>query len=130
MALQRIYVDYDFNQNQVLNARQHPLTTAQRTALGATLGPLGEGMLVFDIDENLLYAWTGSEWTKVNQEHYRHVQTLSSSVWTIRHSLKKHPAVSIVDSAGNEVEGDVFYNDTDTVTLTFSSAFSGEAYCN
>lgn len=130
MAEQRIYVDYDFNQNQITNARQHPLTTAQRASLGATLGPLGQGMLVFDIDENLLYAWTGNGWVKVNQEHYTHTQNASSSVWVVTHGLKKNPAVSIVDSAGNEVEGDVFYNDINTVTLTFSAAFSGKAFCN
>ena len=50
MAVQKIYIDYDFNQNQILNARQHPLTTAQRISLGNTLTETAESILVFDIE--------------------------------------------------------------------------------
>lgn len=130
MAVQKIYIDYDFNQNQILNARQHPLTTAQRITLGNTLTSSGEGMLVFDIEQNLLYVWTGSSWLKVNQEHYTHNQNTSASVWVINHNLNKNPAVSIVDTGGNEVEGDVLYVNLNSLTLTFSAPFSGKAYCN
>ena len=130
MAVQKIYIDYDFNQNQILNARQHPLTTAQRITLGNTLTSSGEGMLVFDIEQNLLYVWTGSSWIKVNQEHYTHTQNTSASVWVINHNLNKNPAVSIVDTGGNEVEGDVLYVNLNSLTLTFSAPFSGKAYCN
>ena len=130
MGLQKIYVDYDFNQNQILNARQHPLTTAQRTTLGNTLTESSESILVFDIEQNLLYAWTGTEWIKVNQEHYTHTQNTSASVWIVNHNLGKNPAVSIVDTGGNEVIGDVLYININSLTLTFSAPFSGKAYCN
>lgn len=130
MAVQKIYIDYDFNQNQILNARQHPLTTAQRISLGNTLTETAESILVFDIEQNLLYVWTGSAWLKVNQEHYTHDQMVSSNVWLVNHNLSKNPAVSIVDTGGNEVEGDVLYVNSNSLTLTFSAPFSGKAYCN
>jgi hypothetical protein len=130
MAIQKIYVDHDFNQNQILNARQHPLTTAQRISLGNTLTESAESMLVFDIELNLLYVWTGTYWLKVNQEHYTHTQNTSSNVWVVNHNLGKNPAVSIVDTGGNEVEGDVLYVNLNSLTLTFSAPFSGKAYCN
>jgi hypothetical protein len=63
-------------------------------------------------------------------KHYRHIQGASSSVWTINHGLQKFPAVVVKDSAGTIVIGEIDYVDTNNVTLTFSGAFSGEAYLN
>jgi hypothetical protein len=130
MALQRIYVDYDFNQNQILNARMHPLTTTERILLGNTLGTEAEGMLVFDKTANNLYVWVGDGWQIAAREHYTHTQSQSASIWVVQHNLNKKPAVSIVDTGDNEVEGDILYNDNNTLTLTFSAPFSGKAYCN
>lgn len=62
--------------------------------------------------------------------YYVHTQNVPSITWMVEHHLGKHPAVSIVDSSGREVEGDVEYVDMNTVRLTFSAAFSGKAYCN
>ena len=63
-------------------------------------------------------------------KHYRHVQNLSSSVWTIPHDLAKFPSVVVKDSAGTIVIGDINYVDTNNVIITFSGAFSGEAFLN
>ena len=52
------------------------------------------------------------------------------SVWTISHNLDRYPSVTIVDSAGDKVEGDVTYLDQNTISVTFSSPFSGTAYLN
>lgn len=130
MAVQKIYVDYDFNQNQILNARMHPLTTMERTTLGESLTTSATGMLVFDKTVNNLFVWTGTEWQIAAREYYTHVQQQSSSSWLVQHNLNKRPAVSVVDTGDNEVEGDVQYNDNNTLTLTFSVPFSGKAYCN
>lgn len=130
MAVQKIYVDYDFNQNQILNARMHPLTTTERTTLGQSLTTGAAGMLVYDKTVNNLFVWTGTEWQVAAREHYTHVQQQSSSSWLVTHNLNKRPAVSVVDTGDNEVEGDVHYNDNNTLTLTFSAPFSGKAYCN
>lgn len=59
---------------------------------------------------------------------YRHVQMTPASVWNIHHTLGRYAAVTVVDSAGSMVEGDVAYVSTSEVTISFSAAFSGEAY--
>lgn len=43
------------------------------------------------------------------------------------HNLNGYPAVSVVDSAGSQVFGDVHYLDTMTVQILFSAPFSGQA---
>lgn len=63
-------------------------------------------------------------------KHYVHTQMSASETWEITHNLGKYPAVSIVDSSGNLVVGEVSYKDKNNLTLTFSSAFSGICYCN
>jgi hypothetical protein len=57
-------------------------------------------------------------------------QALSSAVWVIAHGLRKFPSVTILDSSGNVVFGDVVYTNEDSLTLTFSAAFTGVAYLN
>lgn len=61
---------------------------------------------------------------------FTYTQATPSATWTITHNLGKYPAVSIVDSAGSAVVGDVEYIDANTVTITFQSAFAGAAYFN
>lgn len=63
-------------------------------------------------------------------KHYRHVQGTPAQVWVIDHNLDKHPAVSVVDSSGEEVEGNVVYTSQQQVVVTFAGAFSGEAFLN
>ena len=61
---------------------------------------------------------------------YVHDQGYASKVWEINHNLKKHPSVTVVDSAGTVVIGDVQYVDENNVVCTFKGAFSGIAYLN
>ena len=61
---------------------------------------------------------------------YRHIQNSASDVWTINHNLNKYPSVTVQDSAGSIVIGEVTYNNKNTITLTFNGAFSGEAHFN
>ena len=56
------------------------------------------------------------------------VQGTALATWVIDHPLHFRPGVSVVDSTGRLVEGDVVYTDVDTVTITFSGAFAGTAY--
>lgn len=55
-------------------------------------------------------------------------QNSAASTWNITHSLGYYPAVTVVDSAGTVVEGTTSYPSITSVTLTFSSPFSGYAY--
>lgn len=57
-------------------------------------------------------------------------QATSSDVWEIEHNLNKYPAVTVVDSGGSVVIGEIVYTDKNNVRITFTSAFSGKAYFN
>lgn len=59
---------------------------------------------------------------------YVHYQNLPASVWNIQHLLGFFPAVTVQDSAGTSVEGDVVYVDIDNIQITFTASFGGVAY--
>lgn len=61
---------------------------------------------------------------------YIHKQSEASSKWTIEHNLGRNPSVTIVDSAGTEVYGDVQYVNDNVITVSFSAPFGGKAYLN
>ena len=63
-------------------------------------------------------------------KNYVHIQDTAAAVWTASHNLGKRPAVVVVDSAEDVVYGDIRYIDDNTVTLTFTGAFTGKAYFN
>ena len=60
--------------------------------------------------------------------NYTHTQSVSSATWTITHNLGYRPAVSVVDSGGNHVVGDVNYVSVNVLTISFSAPFGGSAY--
>ena len=60
--------------------------------------------------------------------NYTHTQSVSSATWTITHNLGFSPAVSVVDSGGNHVIGDVNYVSVNSLTISFSAPFGGSAY--
>lgn len=59
---------------------------------------------------------------------YRHSQGASSTTWEIVHNLNFYPNVTVEDSAGTIIEGEIEYVDQNTVRLTFSLPFTGYAY--
>jgi len=61
---------------------------------------------------------------------YIHNQNSPSTTWAITHNLACFPSVSVVDSASNVVYGEVNYISNNSLTLTFSGAFSGQAFLN
>lgn len=63
-------------------------------------------------------------------KHYTHVQQTAAAVWTITHNLGKRPSISVIDSAGSSVVGEIAHISTNELTITFSSAFKGTAYLN
>lgn len=65
-----------------------------------------------------------------SKETFVFVQSSASGTWTINHNLGKKPSVTVVDSADNQVVGDVEYIDENNLTVTFCGAFSGKAYLN
>lgn len=167
--------DINLDTNQLLNARIHPITTAERVALGSLYNSEDEGVLVYDITLDTFFAWNGNVWLQVGvtqlqltqlQEAYDrsvmsiditadntnrtitlnyrdntfiadvykyahiHNQPSASAEWTITHNLGKFPSVSVVDSSGAEVIGEVEYLTDTQLKVKFSAAFSGKAYLN
>lgn len=59
---------------------------------------------------------------------YEHTQGSVSASWVITHNLGFKPNVTVVDSAGNIVEGEISYTNSNSITVSFQSAFSGNAY--
>ena len=67
-------------------------------------------------------AWTDKE--------FDFVQRSSADVWEIEHDLGKMPSVTVVDSGGNVVVGEVSYLSASKIVIKFAGAFSGMAYLN
>ena len=61
---------------------------------------------------------------------YIHNQGSPESEWHITHNFNKFPSVTVVDSAGNTVIGEVQYLSENDLKVTFQAAFSGKAYLN
>ena len=61
---------------------------------------------------------------------YTHTQSVASDEWIITHNLEKYPSVTIVDSAGSEVETDIEYVNSNTIKSISNGAFGGKAYLN
>jgi len=64
------------------------------------------------------------------QQTYTHTQGAAATGWYISHNLLKFPAVTVVDSSGNLVEGAIQYINNNSLEINFTAAFSGKAYLN
>jgi hypothetical protein len=83
-----------------------------------------------------VWEWTGTTWDAVTSAagilstlySYTHNQVSTSSTWTVNHNLGYNPAINIRDNSGQIIEGQITYNNVNTLTLDFSIAISGTAY--
>ena len=57
-------------------------------------------------------------------------QHTAESVWDITHGLEKFPSVTVIDSGGTNIEGNVLYLDENNIRIIFSDPFTGKAYLN
>jgi hypothetical protein len=57
-------------------------------------------------------------------------QNSPATTWNITHNLGRRPSVTVVDSAGTVVIGEVTYTSDNALTIQFSAGFSGQAYLN
>lgn len=67
---------------------------------------------------------------KVTDANFVFNQPLPSALWSITHPLNKYTSVTVSDTSGNIVQGDISYVSETELTITFSSAFAGKAYLN
>ena len=63
-------------------------------------------------------------------DSYTHEQMRSSDRWVINHNLGKFPSVTVVDTTGSVVVGDINYTSLNQLIISFVAEFSGKAYLN
>lgn len=61
---------------------------------------------------------------------YIHNQIMPSATWIINHNLESFPSVTIVDSGGSVVIGEIQYINENQIKVSFTVEFSGKAYLN
>jgi len=57
-------------------------------------------------------------------------QGVPSATWNITHNLGKFCSATVVDTSKQIVIGDITYVNDNSLTITFSAPFSGEAFLN
>ena len=62
--------------------------------------------------------------------NYVHTQSTAATTWIVPHNLGKYCSVTVVDENDDVVVGEIHYDSEIQVTLTFTAAFSGKAFCN
>ena len=67
---------------------------------------------------------------KANLKGHVHDQQLASDRWVIDHELDKFPSVSVMDTGGNLIMGDVEYVSRSRLIIHYNFAFSGTAALN
>lgn len=109
----------------VVEIISHPVQVVE---IASTTGPQGNAADPVQIALAVQAALTNDPTIVTDIVFYKHIQMTPSSVWTITHGLSYFPNVTIVDSAGTVVVGDIVYTSATVATVTFSSAFAGTAY--
>lgn len=122
----------------VVASQEQAVVGVSSGGLKGDQGPTGdpgdpgpEGHSAYDLAVMNGFVGTPEEWLESlrgGAVAHTYVQPSPQNVWTITHPLDFHPAVSVVDSAGTTVEGDIRYLDAQTIQISFVSGFSGTAY--
>lgn len=98
-----------------------------------------EGMACWVVETATLYILSGgvlnANWTAFSggggaPTTFVFTQAIPAAVWVIDHGLGQFPAIDVVDSSGRIVEGDVVYDSSNQMTVTFIAPFAGLAYLN
>lgn len=108
------------------------IITDQAESLKKKLKEIDIEKLLFEIDKRLdiLKKFDDLTGDIVLDKNYKHTQIQASKTWNIKHNLKKIPSVTIVDSGGNEVIGDVKHLSENELVINFTYEFSGSAILN
>lgn len=65
--------------------------------------------------------------TQISKFDYTYVQSTPATIWSIVHNLNKFPKVSIADSTGDVVYGDINHTNKNSLVILFSESVSGQA---
>ena len=110
-----------------------PGTSTTQVVTAGTRGPRGpqgeEGLSAYE-----LWLEDGNEGTLedyfafLSGGDYTHEQMSPAFVWNIQHDLAFFPNVTVIESQGKQIIGDVEYVDQNNLTITFSREVAGKAY--
>lgn len=95
--------------------------------------PSNDGEIVTIAEQTILLVETDHQSSTSNTSSsttFTFEQSVASDTWNVMHNLDKYPSVSIVDSGGNLVDGEVKYVTSNRILINFTSPFSGKAYLN
>jgi hypothetical protein len=96
---------------------------------GATLEDIADAIAAAALEStDDLSEGTTNKYFTTDRAAYRHVQGVSSNSWAITHNLGFYPNVTVVDSGGSIVEGEISYTNSNSLTVSFQASFSGTAY--
>lgn len=137
--MQTVYGDQDYKwSSKLIGVVLQPSTTVEMAALKARFisenNPSQDGTLACLAGS--LYVWDNisQDWVSQVSEgvdlSYTHSQSVALSTWPVTHNLGKYPSVTVIDSAGTEVEGAVQHLSTTQLVITFSAPFGGTAHLN
>ena|SRR5688572_16426112 len=117
------------SENYVVTINGQQSAFMEVTGLGLT-GPEGPQGIQGEVGPEGPQGPQGEPGPGGSDAFYEHSQMIAAATWNITHNLNKYPSVTIVTSAGDEVEGDVSYPTINSVQLNFSASFAGKAYLN
>lgn len=115
---------------------------AARGNLNLNLRVEGYIAVVKDTDQTFMFTssdmadWgDASYWKSQKEATYIYTKSIAAGTWVITHGLNKYPSVTVVDTGGSIVRGEVVYNTINQLTITFfsngsTSAVDGKAYLN
>ena len=84
-----------------------------------------------DIGSNDVVVDAGTQTRVISEDkNYLHIQGVASDEWVINHNLDKYPSVTVIDSSGSEVIGEVTHIDKNNLKIKFAGGFSGKATLN
>jgi len=66
----------------------------------------------------------------IGDKTFTFTQNIASAIWQVPHNLGKMVSVTVVDTGGSTVEGDVQHIDLNNIQINFSAPFTGEVFCN
>lgn len=89
-----------------------------------------EGTVLDKINNNISNIPNEGVSASGGDKSYTFNQISPKDVWKIPHGLGKYPSVTVVDSGGNKVVGDIKYIDINNLEISFVGGFSGIAYLN
>ena len=115
---------------------------AQWVRSGASLAQIAEWNQAYDDSVTGITITQGSdttfsiqrrnstELTATYKSSFEYSQGSPSDTWVITHNLNKRPSITVLTSAGDEVEGAITVNSLNQITITFCAPFSGRAILN